>query len=156
MLVGLVVGVTLFVMIFRGILETDTSVPVDGESHTVSVPTDGDRMIWAETLGERPQCTVIDRSSGQEVRLEATNGDFERNEQIGVRTFDPGSGDLDITCTGEPGTEIEVGPAPSITGLVGGIVAAVGIPLLVGGSGFLIVVITGILFVSRPPRPRRA
>ena len=73
-----------------------------------------------------------------------------------MRTFDPGSGNLDITCAGEPGTEIEIGPAPSLTGLVGGILAAVGIPLLLGGAGFLIVVITGILFATRPPRPRRS
>ena len=156
MLVGLVVGVTAFVLLFRGLLTTDASVPVDGEGHRVSVPTDGDRLLWADTEAQRPQCTVTDRESGREIPLETPHGDFERNEQTAVRSFDSGSGDLDITCDGDPDTEVEIGPAPSIRSFVGGILAAVLAPLLLGGAGFVIVLVTGVLWSTRPARPKPA
>jgi len=155
-LIGVAVGVTAFVLIFRGLMQTDASVPVDGQSHRVSVPTDGDRMIWADTLAQRPRCRVIDHASGAEIPLEPTNGDFERNDQTAVRSFPPGSGDLDITCTGDPDTEIEIGPGTSITEFVGGVVAAIAAPLLLGGTGFLILLVTGVLWSTRPRRPERA
>ena len=153
MLVGLAVGVTAFVLLFRGIMTTDASVPVDGDSHRVSVPTDGDRMIWADTRAQRPQCKVTDRESGQEIPLEPTSGNFERNEQTAVRSFDSGSGDLDVTCEGDPATAVEIGPAPGIPSFVGGILAAVLAPLLLGGAGFVIVLVTGVLWSTRPARP---
>lgn len=156
MAIGLAVGVTAFVLLFRGLLTTDASVPADGESHRVSVPTDGDRLLWVDTLAPRPQCVVTDRESGREIPLGATNGDFERNEQTAVRSFDSGSGDLDITCEGEPGTEVEIGPAPSIASFVGGILAAVLAPLLLGGAGFVVLLVTGVLWSTRPARPRPA
>ena len=154
MLVGLAVGVTAFVLLFRGLLTTDASVPVDGESHRVSVPTDGDRLLWADARAQRPHCTVTDRESGREIPLEGTTGDFERNGQAAVRSFDSGSGDLDIACEGDPGTEVEIGPAPSIPSFVGGVLAAVLAPLLLGGAGFVIVLVTGVLRSTRPERPK--
>ncbi|MET1059464.1 MAG: hypothetical protein ABWX84_07690 [Nocardioides sp.] len=154
MLFAAAVGVAAWVLLFRGLMQTDTSVPVDGRSHQVTVPTDGDRMVWADTLAERPQCTVTDRESGQEIPLKATNGTFERNEQTAVRSFAPGSGTLDVTCEGDPSTEVEIGPAPDITAFVGGVLVGVLVPLLLGGTGFVIVLVTGVLWTTRPPRPR--
>ena len=153
MLVGLVIGVTAFVLLFRGIMTTDASLPVDGARHRVHVPTDGDRMLWADTDAQRPACTVVDHASGEEIGLEPTNGDFERNDQTATNRFDPGSGDLDITCEGDTGSAVDIGPSPSIGGLVGGILAAVLAPLLLGGLGFVVVLVTGVLWSSRPPRP---
>ena len=155
MLVGLAIGVTAFVLLFRGIMTTDASLPVDGARHQVSVPTDGDRMIWADTTAPRPECTVADRASGEEIDLEATDGDFERNDQTAIHSFAPGSGDLDITCEGARGSAVDIGPAPDITIFVGGILVAVLVPLLLGGAGFVIVVVTGVLFSTRPSRPKK-
>jgi hypothetical protein len=154
MLVGLAIGATAFVLIFRGIVTTDASLPVDSDPHQVSVPTDGDRMIWADT-GAHPECTVTDRASGEEIGLEATNGDFDRNDQTAIARFDPGSGDLEVTCEGDTGTAVDIGPSPGTAGLVGGILVAVLAPLLLGGLGFVVVVVTGVLWSSRPPRPKR-
>ena len=155
MAAGLAIGVTAFVLLFRGIMTTDASLPVDGARHRVSVPTDGDRMLWADAEGQRPECTVVDRGTGEEIGLEPTNGDFERNDQKAINRFDPGSGDLDITCEGDTGSTVDVGPSPSVAGLVGGILAAVLAPLLLGGAGFVVVLVTGVLWSTRPPRQRR-
>jgi hypothetical protein len=155
MVVGLAVGVTAFVLLFRGIMATDASLPVDGVRHRVSVPTDGDRMIWADTRYQRPECTVVDRASGAEIALAPTSGDFERNDQKAIARFDPGSGDLDVTCEGDTATSVDIGPSPGTAGLVGGILLAVLAPLLLGGLGFVVVLVTGVLWSSRPPRPTR-
>ena len=156
MLVGLAIGATAFVLIFRGFMTTDASLPVDGARHRVSVPTDGDRMIWAETGAQPPECRVTDRTSGEEIALQPTNGDFDRNDQTAIARFDPGSGDLDVTCEGDTGTAVDIGPSPGIAGLVGGILVAVLAPLLLGSLGFAVVVVTGVLWSSRPPRPKRS
>ena len=152
MATGLAIGVTAFVLLFRGIMTTDASLPVNGAPHRVSVPTDGDRMLRADTGTRRPQCTVVDRATGEEIGLEPTTGDFERNDQKAISRFDPGSGDLDITCTGESGSTVDVGPSPSVAGLVGGILAAILAPLLLGGAGFVVVLVTGVLWSTRPKR----
>ena len=156
MLVGLAIGATAFVLIFRGFMTTDASLPVDGARHRVSVPTDGDRMIWAETGAQPPECRVTDRTSGEEIALQPTNGDFDRNDQTAIARFDPGSGDLDVTCEGDDETAVDIGPSPGTAGLVGGILVAVLAPLLLGSLGFVVVVVTGVLWSSRPPRPKQS
>ena len=50
---------------------------------------------------------------------------------------------------------MDIGPAPDITIFVGGILVAVLVPLLLGGAGFVIVVVTGVLFSTRPSRPKK-
>ena len=154
MLVGLAIGVTAFVLLFRGIMTTDASLPVDGARHRVSVPTDGDRMIWADTASSgrsarsRPGARRGDRPGADQRRLRAQRPD-------GDPRFDPGSGDLEITCEGDTGTAVDIGPSPSTAGLVGGILVAVLAPLLLGGLGFVVVLVTGVLWSTRPPRPKR-
>jgi hypothetical protein len=149
MIAAAVVGVVLFVLIFKSLMETDATVAADGEPHRVTVPTDGERMLWGEP---GTSCSVTD--GGEDVLLSSPNGSFTRNEQEGLDTFDPGSGSLEVTCQG--GGSVDIGPAPSVAGLVGGIFAAVLVPMFLGGSGFLVVLVTGILFLTRPPRPRNA
>ena len=56
---------------------------------------------------------------------------------------------------GDTGSTVDVGPSPSVAGLVGGILAAVLAPLLLGGAGFVVVLVTGVLWSTRPPRQRR-
>ena len=73
-----------------------------------------------------------------------------------IRRFDPGSGDLDVTCEGDDETAVDIGPSPGTAGLVGGILVAVLAPLLLGSLGFVVVVVTGVLWSSRPPRPKQS
>ena len=61
--------------------------------------------------------------------------------------FDPGSGDLQVTCTsgtdlGGTGPDwqmgwdsVQIGPAPSIGGFVGGLIATIAVPTLLGLFG---------------------
>ena len=153
MVVAVAVAVLLFALVFKALFTTDASLRADGQAHEVTVPADGDRMLWADTLDGEPDCRVTDTETGEEIPLSSPSGEFQRNEQTGFARFDPGSGRLSVTCAGN-GEQVEIGPSPSIGGLVGGVLAAILIPMLLGTAGFIVVLVTGILWATRPPRPK--
>jgi hypothetical protein len=153
MVAAVAVAVLLFALVFKEMFTTDASLRADGRPHQVSVPTDGDRMLWADTLEGEPDCVVVDTATREQLTLSSPSGEFQRNDQTGFARFDPGSGDLTILCRGD-GERVEVGPAPSVGGLVGGVLAAILIPMLLGSVGFIVVLVTGILWATRPARPQ--
>ncbi|WP_121252285.1 hypothetical protein [Nocardioides ferulae] len=157
-------GVGLFWWTLSGFFSTDDSVPVDGRPHQVSVGTDGDRMLWTEEL-LTTTCTIVDSESGQVIPQDDVGADFTRAtrgpQMIGSTTFDPGSGRLEVTCVdefaggpGADGGEVEIGPAPKIANFALGIIAGIVVPLLLGLAGFIVLLVTGILFATRPARPK--
>jgi hypothetical protein len=103
-------------------------------------------------------CTVVDTSTGAELPLAPVTGEYRRSngtmgDWVGVYRFDPRSGELEVTCTGRSDqATVEIGKAPQLATFVGGIAAAILIPLLLGGSGFVVIIVTGILFATRAPR----
>ncbi|RYP84603.1 hypothetical protein EKO23_15170 [Nocardioides guangzhouensis] len=153
MVAALAVAVLLFALLFKGLFTTDASLRADGQAHEVTVPTDGDRMLWADTLDGEPDCRVTDTETGDEIPLSSPSGEFQRNEQTGFARLHPGSGRLSVTCAGS-GEQVEIGPAPSLGGLVGGVLAAILVPMLLGSAGFVVVLVTGILWATRPARPK--
>jgi hypothetical protein len=158
LLLAALVLVVALVWGFRSLLVTDATVPVDGEPHAVGVDTDRDRMLYVDTGAEEPVCTVRDTATGEDLPTARPGGDFTRGtggtEWRGRWTVDPGSGELEVTCTGAAGTEVQVGPAPSIGGFVVAVLVAVLVPLLLGGAGFVVLLVTGVLWATRPPRRR--
>jgi len=152
-----VVGVALFVWALSGFLRTDTAVPADGRAHQVSVDTDGDRFLWFQeyTTG---QCSIRDTATGAEVELRPVSGQYSRSSGgdnwVANSRFDPGSGDLEITCTGSGGS-VEIGPALKISGFIGGIFAAILLPMALAGAGLIVLLITGVLYLTRPATPRQ-
>lgn len=158
MVAALVGFVVMFVLVLRSLLSVEATVAVDGEPHQVSVESDGDRIVYVDSEAPRPSCEVVDTRTGEEISLGGVNGEISRStggtDWEGAWTFDPGSGELEITCTSEAGGSIEIAEAPRVGMVVGGIFLLIAIPLVVGFTGFIIVVITGILFVVRPPRRR--
>ncbi len=155
--VGAGVGVALFVWALVGFLDTDARVPADGRSHEVVVGTDGERMLWLQQ-GYAQECQVQDTATGSEVHMRPVSGNFTRSENaytwIGAYRFDPGSGQLAVTCgsAGSLPSQVLIGPAPRIGSFVVGLVAGIVLPLVLGGAGFLIIVVTTILWVTRPAR----
>jgi len=154
-------GVGLFIWTLSGFLQTDATVQADGEPHRVSVGTDGDRMLWFdETTTPPDECVVVDTATGEELPLEAVSGEYRRSngtmgDWVGRYRFDPGSGELEITCSGRyDRARVEIGKAPQIASFVGGIIAAIVIPLVLGGAGLVVILVTGILFATRGPRLR--
>jgi hypothetical protein len=152
-------GIGLFVWTLAGFLETDATVQADGQPHRVSVGTAGDRMLWFDESTAQPhECRVIDTASGEELPLEPVTGDYRRSngtmgDWIGVRRFDPRSGELEVTCTGTYNqATVEIGKAPQIASFVGGMLAAILVPLVLGGAGLLVLIVTGVLFATGAPR----
>jgi hypothetical protein len=153
---AVVAAVGLFIWTLSGFLDTDASIDADGDSHRVSTGTDGERMLWLEdSFGQ--ECTIVDLRSGEEVPLHRVSAEYNRSDPSGdwsgFARFDPGSGDLEVTCTASDGVVL-IGPAPRIGSFVVGILATIFVPLFLGLLGLAILIVTGILFVSRPVRPK--
>lgn len=168
MVVGAVAAVAIFVWTVAAFFTTDARVPVDGQPHRVSVPTDGDRMLWRSSDLFDPGCTVVDNASGAEVRLRPVGSQLTRDTGDGELTaayrFDPGSGDLAVTCTtstrsGDPdwqmgwGDDVVIGPAPTVGGVLGGLAATIAVGAVLGLGGLVMVIVTGVLWATRPARP---
>lgn len=159
-LAGLVTAGVLLVGTLRGFLTTDVSVPVDGRAHRVEVATDGDRLLWVDEAAAAPTCRVVDTATGEKVELRGPGAELRRrhgsgDDQIGARRFAPGSGRLEVTCTGAASRSsalVEIGPAPDLPAFAGSILAAILVPLLLGGAGLSVLLVTGILFATRPAR----
>lgn len=148
-----VFGTVLFVTI-RGFLSTDATVAADGRAHTVTVGVDGDRMVWARD-GQVSDCSIVDTATAAPVRSSSLTASFTRTDghgsYHGEYRIEPGSGRLEVTCS-STGSDILIGPAPGLGRFVGGIGLAVLILVLIGGAGLVILVVTTILFISRPAR----
>jgi len=88
---------------------TDAVVPLDGATHEVRVEPDDDRMIWVDVHAPTPKCQVRDARSGDRLELHRvslkTVRERENGDESGRWQFDPGSGDLTISCSSAtPGT----------------------------------------------------
>lgn len=154
--VSLVAFGALLFLTLRDFLETDAVVAADGQPHQVTVGTDGDRMVWARD-GGASDCTIIDAADGAPVATSFLAGTFTRTDGNGSfhgeYTIDPGSGQLQITCAAN-GSDVLIGPAPGFADFFGRLALAIVSLLVLGGLGFGILVVTGILFATRPARPR--
>lgn len=165
---GLLAGAGLFavgmiIWLLAGFLDTDAIVRADAEPHQVSVGTDGDRMLWLEQ-GDETSCTIIDLESGDAIKIRTVGGSYQRSDSNGdlegLYKFSPGSGNLEVTCTGlgfHRGSDapvVLIGPMPEIGSFVVGILAAVVVPGILGLAGVIALITTGLLYSSREPRPK--
>ncbi|MFC7496143.1 MULTISPECIES: hypothetical protein [unclassified Nocardioides] len=168
--VGLAAGVALFIWTLSAFFTTDARVPADGQPHVVTVGTDGDRMLWRDDDVFDPGCRIVDTATGEEIRLHPVTSQLSRNtgdgERIASYRFDPGSGQLEVTCAPQSGPDadgfddrdpeiqdVEIGPAPSVGGFIGGLIATIAVPTLLGLLGLATLVVTGVLWATRPARP---
>lgn len=113
-------------------------------------------MTCTEEGGGATNCTIVDTADGQVVVQSPVFGATSRSGSdgswIGSTTFDPGSGDLEVTCGTGGGARVQIGPEVSVGGLIGGILLTVLAALVLGGAGLVVLIVTGVLFVTRPPR----
>ena len=165
--VGALLGIGLFVWALWPFFSTAARIEADGQTHQVSVDTDGERMLWRERGVFDPACLIVDTATGEEVDLDPVTSQMTRDtgdgEFVAAYRFDPGSGRLEVTCGAEAGDadstvswgqEVAIGPAPQVGSLVGGILAGIAVPAFLGLLGLATLVVTGILWASRPPRPK--
>ena len=155
MVVGVTVGVIVLVLTIKAFTETDATIDADGQSHRVSVETDQDRMVWVDP-GDPASCTIVDTESGAEVEYTGTpDASYTKSsggrDWEGDRTFDPGSGELEVTCDAAAGP-IQIGPAPEFKEFFGGLAIGIFLPFFLGGVGFLMLIVVGVLFATGRPR----
>jgi hypothetical protein len=170
-----VIGVALFVWALRPFFSTDARVPADGRPHVVTVDTDGDRMLWRDDDVFDPGCRVVDTATGEEIALRPVTSQMTRDlgdgEFVASFRFSPGSGELEVTCAAGAGTDLDdptdpdwemgwgeevvIGPAPNVGGMAAALAAGVIVPGLLGLTGLAMLVVTGILWATRPARPQR-
>ena len=96
---------------------------------------------------------VVTDSAGNAVELRPVAGDFTVNEWTAVARFDTGDGDLTFECGGEsPDSEIRIGALPSTGGFVTGIVVGIVVPLVLGGTGVIWLIVLAVLYGTGAPR----
>ena len=147
-------GVGLFVWTLSGFLSTEATVAADGGAQVVEVGTDGERMLWVDERYAEPDCSLVDTATGEPVSdLRETTGDFRRSsgaaEWYGAYVFEPGSGRIEVTCVGADEVEVQIGPAPSLGGFGLGVLLTIAVPLVLGGLGLVVLLVTGILWSTR-------
>lgn len=170
--VGGVAAVGLFIWTLAAFFTTDARVPIDGRPHTVTVDTDGDRMLWRSDDVFDPGCRVVDTATGEEIRLRPVTSQFTRDtgdgDFVAAYRFAPGSGELEVTCSATPGADlgsedrlgdpddrqVVIGPAPTVGGFVGGLIATVAVGGLLGLLGLATLIVNGVLWATRPARPK--
>lgn len=154
MVAGIVVGVLLVVQSVRAFTEVDTTIDPDGQVRVVSVATDRDRMVWVRP-GQPASCTLVDTATGEQIATRGLGATYTKSggsgSWEGAGRFDPGSGDLEVTCD-PSGGPLQIGPAPEIGSFVGGLAAGILLALLLGGGGFVLLVVLVILFATGRPR----
>jgi hypothetical protein len=154
MLAGVAIGTLLIVQTVRAFTETDATIRADGQPHSVSVDADQDRMVWIHP-GEPQTCSIVDTATGEDVVLERPGASYTKSvgsgEWEGSRTFDPGSGDLEVTCDASGG-EIQIGPAPEFGAFFGGLAAGILAAVLLGGAGFVLLIVIAVLYATGRPR----
>ena len=140
--------------VLRPLTQEDAVFAVAESPVQVDLPAGEERALFS-TEGLSADCAVTD-GSGRPVDLRPVTGEFNYNEWTAVWRFDTGDGDLTFDCTGVTGhEEIRIAQLPSTGGFVIGILVGVIGPLLVGGSGLIMLVIVTILWATGAPRQKR-
>ncbi|QSR27338.1 hypothetical protein CFH99_17085 [Nocardioides aromaticivorans] len=143
MVAAVAVAVVAGVLVWRLLAGEVEVIDADGTPHEVTLPADETYGTWVEPA--RPAtCRVVDAEGG-EVTLERPDGTYEVNQWDADRSFETGSGTLTVTCTpgaDAAGTEVRLGPLPSIPGLVGLVFGGVCLGMLLGTAGLVVIVVT--------------
>jgi hypothetical protein len=150
-----VVFAAMLVSTLSDVTQVDARIPADGEPHQVTVPTDGDRMLFSDAAGDRRPCVITD-SDGQQIEQREVFGDFtmtrDGREWSGLTRFDPGDGEIVVSCP--PGStpsqgEVLVTPAHDIGAMVVRIIGTILLPMILGGLGLLWAIILAVVILTR-------
>lgn len=154
LVLGVGMGVYGLVRTFAGTFTTEETIRADGQTQNITVGTDKDRMIWGEP-GEPVQCSIVDSASGAEVTRSSLDASYTKSGGSGpwegVARFDPGSGDLDVTCQ-SGASDIQIGPAADFGRVFGGTAAFILLIVLSGLVGVTMLIVVGILYATGRPR----
>ncbi|NMD56916.1 MULTISPECIES: hypothetical protein [Tsukamurella] len=123
------------------------SVPADGAPHGLVLPAHADYALYSSNSPEwgafDPACRATDGAGGA-IDLRSQSGTTTVAGWKVLRRFDTGSGMLVLTCDSPDGTlqHVEVGRAPRIGPMIGGVFGAIGLAGLFGLAGLVCIVVT--------------
>ncbi|KQT91075.1 hypothetical protein ASG49_12065 [Marmoricola sp. Leaf446] len=137
---------------------TDTDVVAllrgPGQPVGAGVPVDEERMLFVPRGEPAPQCRVTD-AEGRDVPVRPTTvGTTVTTMGVtwtGVSTFTSPTAEVRVECA-TPVDRLRIG-SPLGAGFAVGLVLTILGPLLLGGAGLAVLVVTTVLWLSRPPRP---
>lgn len=158
---GVVVGVVGLVLAFRGFFDIEATVPLDGQPHVVDVGA-GEHFVWVDSSLLPPTCEV--EADGTPLPLRPVGGSFTRSSGSSGPwearwVFDAPQAEVEVTCAEAAAgvtdrDAVEIGPRIEGLGLVGRLLATIGLAavlVLAGGIVLLVTLVRGIAAGSRPP-----
>lgn len=147
-LAGVVFLLALFLTL-RPLLQQDAVVRADGSTTQVSVPAGEERALFTQN-GDSANCAIQD-GSGATLTMHPVNGEFTSSGWEARLRFDTGDGALQVQCESVGAdTFVRIGPIPTIQHLAVGIITAVGVPLVLGLSGLVVLIVTAVKRSRRP------
>jgi hypothetical protein len=144
-LVGLLAITTVPFVVFGYVTASpDARLVTDGRPHRVLVDTGSERMLFVSSeawdgSGTSVDCRVRDLRTGEDVGLTSpervARRSYSRRRYYGVAVFDPGSGELEVTCAAPVESVVRIDGVPSQS-----------LPLLLvaGAIGLSFLVVTGL------------
>lgn len=161
---GVVVGVVGLVLAFRGFFDIEATVPLDGQPHVVDVGA-GEHFVWVDSSVLPPTCEV--EADGTPLPLRPVGGSFTRSSGSAGPwqaewVFDAPQAEVEVTCSAGGATDrdaVEIGPRIEGLGLVGQLLATIGLAavlVLAGGIVLLVTLVRGVAAGSRPPEVPQA
>jgi hypothetical protein len=157
LLLGVVAFATLLILTISRASQTDDVATIDasGQPVRLEVTPDEKRMLFVVEGQPAPRCTLADADAAPVPVDEVTGSvtvDADGTTWSGFGTFTATTSEVTLTCPeATAGQQVRVGASLGV-GFVGGILATILVPLVIGGAGLVVLLVTTVLWVTRPPR----
>lgn len=156
-LLAVVTFVLLLVLLLSRSTRTDdvATLPPSGEPVSLDVKAGQKRMLFTVEGQPPPRCTMTD-ADAEKVVLHAVGSNVtvgsDGTEWKGFATFTARTDRVELACDDvENGQQVRVGASLG-AGFVGGILAAILVPMILGVAGLAVLVVTTIFWFTRAPR----
>lgn len=133
-------------------VDRDDALFTASGTHDVIVPAHVRRGIFVVESDPNPQCNVT-HTDGTRIDLEPPSSDYTYDEWMVVLEFDTGDGRLRFQCHDGADARIRIAMVPDRHDFVRVGILGAAVPAALGGIGFLVVLVTGILWYTRRPSP---
>ncbi len=157
---GIGIGVALFVTAYSTATEKDGVITANAQPANINAPAGEKRMLFVPNGDRAPSCALVD-GTGKNLLLRPIFGEATlETDGIQWQAFSQvdsaGDGKITITCTpttSGDGSQVQVrmGAPIDVRTIGGGVVGGLAAIFLLGGAGFVILLVTTILWFSRKP-----
>lgn len=153
LLVSLIVFIGALLVALKPLFHEDAVFPASTR-HTLRLPAHTERALYTKADGL--SCLATD-GSGTPLTLRQVSGSFTINDWVAVARFDTGDGRVTLDCAqSDPSADVRVGQLPSTGTFLTAVVIGILVPLVLGVTGVIMLIVTTVLFLTRPARPRPA